>query len=89
MRRLITFGYLDNAVLAACGSDNNSSRNSADLYAMPEMSITLAVNSRTIFTDQHLCAVIVDRLTFGGTIIETSTDSYRLSKTKSAQLGGQ
>ncbi|WP_281259436.1 IS21-like element helper ATPase IstB [Actinomadura meyerae] len=28
------------------------------------------------FTDPRLCAAIVDRLTFGGTIIETGTDSY-------------
>lgn len=37
------------------------------------------------FTDPRLCAAIVDRLTFGGTIIETGTDSYRLAHTKSAQ----
>ncbi len=29
------------------------------------------------FTDPRLCAAIVDRLTFGGNIIETGTDSYR------------
>jgi DNA replication protein DnaC len=29
------------------------------------------------FTDPRLCAAIVDRLTFGGSIIETGTDSYR------------
>lgn len=34
------------------------------------------------FTDPRLCAAIVDRLTFGGTIIETGTDSYRLAQTK-------
>ena len=28
-------------------------------------------------TDPRLCASIVDRLTFDGTIIETGTDSYR------------
>jgi hypothetical protein len=33
------------------------------------------------FTDPRLCAAIVDRLTFGGNIIETGTDSYRLAKT--------
>jgi hypothetical protein len=27
---------------------------------------------------RRLCAAIVDRLTFGGNIIETGTDSYRL-----------
>jgi DNA replication protein DnaC len=34
------------------------------------------------FTDPRLCAAIVDRLTFGGNIIETGTDSYRLAKTR-------
>jgi hypothetical protein len=28
-----------------------------------------------------LCAAIVDRLTYGGNIIETGTDSYRLAQT--------
>lgn len=34
------------------------------------------------FTDPRLCAAIVDRLTFGGNIIETGTDSYRLAQTR-------
>jgi DNA replication protein DnaC len=34
------------------------------------------------FTDPRLCAEIVDRLTFGGNIIETGTDSYRLAHSK-------
>ncbi|MEV7630695.1 IS21-like element helper ATPase IstB [Actinoplanes sp. NPDC089786] len=34
------------------------------------------------FTDPRLCAAIVDRLAFGGNIIETGTDSYRLAKTR-------
>ncbi len=33
------------------------------------------------FTDPRLCAAIVDRLTYGGHIIETGTDSYRLAAT--------
>ena len=37
------------------------------------------------FTDPRLCAAIVDRLTFGGNIIETGTDSYRLAHTKAQQ----
>jgi DNA replication protein DnaC len=37
------------------------------------------------FTDPRLCAAIVDRLTFGGNIIETGTDSYRLAHTKASQ----
>jgi DNA replication protein DnaC len=37
------------------------------------------------FTDPRLCAAIVDRLTFGGTILETGTDSYRLAHTRNRQ----
>lgn len=32
------------------------------------------------FADSRLCAAIVDRLTFGGTILETGADSYRLAQ---------
>ena len=41
------------------------------------------------FTDPHLCAAIVDRLIFGGNIIEVGADSYRLSQTRAraAQQG--
>jgi hypothetical protein len=38
------------------------------------------------FTDPRLCAAIVDRLTFGGNIIETGTDSYRLAHLGSAAV---
>jgi DNA replication protein DnaC len=34
------------------------------------------------FTDPRLCAAIVDRLTFGGNIIETGSVSYRLAHTR-------
>jgi DNA replication protein DnaC len=37
------------------------------------------------FTDPRLCAAIVDRLTFGGNIIETGTSSYRLARTRERQ----
>ena len=37
------------------------------------------------FTDPRLCAAIVDRLTFGGNIIETGTVSYRLAHTRAQQ----
>lgn len=40
------------------------------------------------FTDPRLCAAIVDRLTFGGNIIETGTDSYRLAHAKTQQGSG-
>lgn len=34
------------------------------------------------FTDPRLCAAIVDRLTFGGNLIQTGTESYRLAVTQ-------
>jgi hypothetical protein len=37
------------------------------------------------FTDPRLCAAIVDRLTFGGNIVETGTDSHRLAQTRATQ----
>jgi DNA replication protein DnaC len=37
------------------------------------------------FSDPRLCAAIVDRITFGGNIIETGTDSYRLAHTRAQQ----
>ena len=44
------------------------------------------------FTDPRLCAAIVDRLTFNGTIIETGSRSYRLAHTQqqitNQNLGG-
>jgi hypothetical protein len=40
------------------------------------------------FTDPRLCAAIVDRLTFGGNIIETGTESYRLASTRAARGQG-
>ena len=36
------------------------------------------------FTDPRLCAAIVDRLTYHGTIIETGTHSYRLAHARQA-----
>lgn len=36
-------------------------------------------------TDPRLCAAIVDRLTFGGHIIETGSESYRLASTLARQ----
>ena len=39
------------------------------------------------FTDPRLCAAIVDRLTFGGNIIETGTTSYRLAHARAQRSG--
>lgn len=41
------------------------------------------------FTDPRLCAAIVDRLNFGGNIIETGTQSYRLAHTKAAHTAAK
>lgn len=41
------------------------------------------------FTEPRLCAAIVDRLTYGGNIIETGTDSYRLAKTQAQAASSQ
>jgi DNA replication protein DnaC len=41
------------------------------------------------FTDPRLCAAIVDRLTFNGSIIETGTDSYRLAHGLTRAAPGQ
>jgi hypothetical protein len=43
-------------------------------------------HKRTNTTDPRLCAAIVDRLTFGGTIIETGSDSYRLAHARALAL---
>ena len=40
------------------------------------------------FTDPRLCAAIVDRLTFGGNIIETGTSSYRLAHARAQRSAG-
>ena len=37
------------------------------------------------FTDPRLCAASVDRLTFAGQIIETSSTSYRLAHARNAR----
>ena len=55
--------------------------------ARGENSVAIASNESfsgwtKTFTDPRLCAAIVDRLTFGGNIIETGTDSYRLAHTR-------
>jgi DNA replication protein DnaC len=41
------------------------------------------------FTDPRLCAAIVDRLTFGGNIIETGTNSYRLAQAHNRRGGAK
>ena len=45
----------------------------------PKEQVPAPVGWTKTFTDPRLCAAIVNRLTFGGNIIETGTDSYRLA----------
>ena len=40
------------------------------------------------FTEPRLCVAIVDRLTFGGNIIETGTTSYRLVHSRGQRATG-
>lgn len=60
----------------------------AQLSPTPEKnSVAIASNESfggwtKTFTDPRLWAAIVERLTFGGNIIETGTDSYRLAVTR-------
>jgi hypothetical protein len=53
------------------------------LAGAAQAAVAAAVGGWTkTFTDPRLCAAIVDRLTFNGTIIEAGTDSYRLATTR-------
>ncbi|MER5323146.1 hypothetical protein [Streptosporangium roseum] len=42
------------------------------------------VHRRGLTTEPRLCTAIVDRLTCGGNIIETGTESYRLAQANAA-----
>ncbi|MFF5211683.1 ATP-binding protein [Streptosporangium sp. NPDC000396] len=41
------------------------------------------------FTDPRLCAAIVDRLTYGGNVIETGVVAYRYTRTQAARAARQ
>jgi hypothetical protein len=45
--------------------------------------------STKTFTDPHIFAAIVDRLTFAGQIIETGTTSYRLARARRERAGNE
>ncbi len=46
----------------------------------------LHMDGTKTFTDPRLCAAIVHRFTFGGNIIETGTESFRLAQTRANHL---
>jgi hypothetical protein len=85
------------AVLDCCGQ--HSSVRGADLLsqALPgreERNAAAIASHESVggwpktFSDPRLCAAIVDRLTCGGTFIETGTDSYRLARTRARTTTG-
>jgi catechol 2,3-dioxygenase-like lactoylglutathione lyase family enzyme len=72
---------------ATAAAPNCCSRSSPNARRRTKNSVAIASNESfggwtKTFTDPRLCAAIVDRLTFGGNIIETGTDSYRLARTE-------
>lgn len=54
----------------------------AERYPRPVSATSLPHIRTKTFTDPRLCAAIIDRLSFGGNIIETGTDSCRRARTK-------
>ncbi|MEU5977676.1 ATP-binding protein [Streptomyces sp. NPDC047315] len=73
--------------IKAAGFPRDKSLRKFDFEANPNIDAavihTLAKRGWTkTFTDSRLCTTIADRLTFGGNIIETGTDSYRLATTR-------
>nr|WSW49213.1 ATP-binding protein [Streptomyces sp. NBC_01001] len=69
--------------IKAAGFPREKSLRSFDFDANPNVASNESFGGWTkTFTDPRLCAAIVDRLTFNGTIIETGTDSYRLASTR-------
>lgn len=61
------------------GHDPAGSEQTAQLSAAPPTVLRMPDGRLPI---GPICAAIVDRLTFGGNIIETGTDSYRLAHTR-------
>jgi hypothetical protein len=51
------------------------------MFRDPAVSPETACWTKT-FTDPHLCAAIVDPLTFGGNLIQTGTESSRVAITQ-------
>jgi DNA replication protein DnaC len=91
-RTIARYGRVDLLIIDELGYMELDKRGAELLFQVltereEKASVTIATNqpfnewTRT-FTDPRLCAAIVDRLTFHGTIIETGTDSYRLAHTR-------
>lgn len=91
-RTIARYGRVDLLIIDELGYMELDKRGAELLFQVlteheEKASVAIATNqpfsewTRT-FTDPRLCAAIVDRLTFHGTIIETGTDSYRLAHTR-------
>ncbi len=50
--------------------------------AKPPTATKVSMRDAISSASPRLCAAIVDRLTFGGNIIETGTDSFRLAQAR-------
>ena len=98
-RTIARYGRVDLLIIDELGYMELDKRGAELLFQVltereEKASVAIATNqpfsewTRT-FTDPRLCAAIVDRLTFHGTIIETGTDSYRLAHTRQADSAAQ
>lgn len=76
----VTWNSTNEAPSYFLGVDRTGGKNSVAIASNESFS-----RWTTMFTDPRLCTAIVDRLTFGGNIIETGTDSYRLAHTRARQ----
>ena len=91
-RTIARYGRVDLLMIDELGYMKLDRRGAELLFQVPtereeNNSIAIASNESfsgwtKTFTDPRLCAAIVDRLTFNGTIIETGTDSYRLADSR-------
>ncbi len=91
-RTIARYGRVDLLMIDELGYMKLDRRGAELLFQVPtereeNNSIAIASNESfsgwtKTFTGPRLCAAIVDRLTFNGTIIETGTDSYRLADSR-------
>jgi DNA replication protein DnaC len=91
-KTIARYGRVDLLCIDELGSMELDRRGAALLFQVltereEKNSVAIASNESfsgwtKTFTDPRLCAAIVDRLTFGGNLIQTGTDSYRLAITQ-------
>ena len=94
-KTIARFGRVDLLIIDELGYMSLDTRGAELLFQVltereEKNSIAIASNESfagwtKTFTDPRLCAAIVDRLTYGGTIIETGTQSYRLNHPRASR----